>query len=382
MKCILIFSISYFPFIGGAEIAVKEITSRIKDFEFDLITARFDRKLSKYEKIGNVNVYRIGWGLVLDKYFFPLIGFLKALSLEKKRKYSLGHAIMASRAGAAAFLFKLFHPKIPLLLTLQEGDSPEYMKKRIGIFYPFYRLFFKKVDFIQAISQYLADYAKKMGAVCPIKIVPNGVDLKKFKIQDSVEVENLRQSLKIKKGEKVIITTSRLVEKNALNDLIRALKELPITYRSQVKLLILGEGWLKAYLQELVQSLNLQNQVLFLDHINHKDLPFYLNLSDIFIRPSLSEGLGSSFLEAMACGLPIIATPVGGIPDFLKDRETGLFCEVRNPKSIAEKIIELLTNDNLREAIIRKSLNLIRKNYNWEEIAKKMRNLYRHKFTH
>jgi len=83
-----------------------------------------------------------------------------------------------------------------------------------------------------------------------------------------------------------------------------------------------------------------------------------LALADVFVRPSLSEGLGNVFLEAMAAGLPIIGTPVGGILDFLKDGETGLFCRIKNPKSIAEKIKEILSDDRLREKLIQNGQKL------------------------
>jgi glycosyltransferase involved in cell wall biosynthesis len=101
-------------------------------------------------------------------------------------------------------------------------------------------------------------------------------------------------------------------------------------------------------------------------------MPPYLQISDIFVRPSLSEGLGNSFLEAMAAGLPVIATPVGGIPDFLKDGETGLFCEVDNPQSIAQKVEKLLKDRESRDYIVRHASEMIREKYQWSMIAKKM----------
>jgi glycosyltransferase involved in cell wall biosynthesis len=104
-------------------------------------------------------------------------------------------------------------------------------------------------------------------------------------------------------------------------------------------------------------------------------MPKYLHISDIFIRPSLSEGLGNSFLEAMASGLPVIATPVGGIPDFLKDGETGLFCEVGNPKSIAQKVEKLIKDRESREYIVRQAREMIEKKYRWEIVASKMKEI-------
>ena len=368
-KKILIFSIAYVPFVGGAELAVKEITSRISDIQFDMITLQFDKNLVKVEQIGNINVYRIR----SSKLFFPFAAFSKALVLYKENKYRLIWAVMANRAGLAALFFKIFHPKVKFLLTLQEGDAPDYPKKQMGLFWfvlkPLFKAIFTKADYIQTISNYLAVWARNMGYKGRLEIVPNGVDLQKFKIQNSkFKINELKQELGIKDNDKILITTSRLVEKNAIGDIIEALKYLP----ENIKFLILGEGPLKENLKSKIKNLKLENRVLLMGHIEPHKVPNYLAISDIFVRPSLSEGLGSSFLEAMAAGVPVIATRVGGIPDFLKNGETGLFCEVRNPQSIAEKVMGYLNNPSRTNKIVENAQKLIRENYDWDLIAQKM----------
>ena len=109
-------------------------------------------------------------------------------------------------------------------------------------------------------------------------------------------------------------------------------------------------------------------------------MPKYLKVSDIFIRPSRSEGLGNSFLEAMAAGIPVIATPVGGIPDFLLDpaknpdhEPTGYFCEVDNPQSIATQVNKILSDEALRTRIIRNAKKLVTEKYDWSLIAHDMK---------
>lgn len=355
MRKVLVFSIAYHPSVGGAEVAVKEITDRIDDVQFDMITLHLDKKSADFEKIGNVNVYRIKG----PKFLFPFSAFLKAQKLHKKNHYDITWSIMAAYAGFAALFFKLFNPRVPFLLSLQEGDSEEHILKRVGIFYPLWKKIFSQADYIQVISSYLADFAKKYGAKAPIEVVPNGVNLQKFKIKS--------EKLKIKE-EKILITTSRLVKKNAIDDVIKAMQYLP----GNVKFWILGIGPEEKNLNLQVTIYKLQNRVRFMGHISHEELPKYLQGADIFIRPSLSEGLGSSFLEAMAVGIPVIATPVGGIPDFLIDGETGLFCEVCNPNSIAEKVKLYLGNNELREKIIKNAQEIVVKNYDWNLIAQKM----------
>src|SRR3989344_2488310 len=119
---ILIFSLAYLPFIGGAELAVKEITNRIKDLDFDLITVNLDGRQKPEEKIGNVLVYRLGRHK-LAKYFFPILAYRQARRLYAQKPYDAIWAIMANQAGLAALFFKRRFPAVKYLLTLQEGDS-------------------------------------------------------------------------------------------------------------------------------------------------------------------------------------------------------------------------------------------------------------------
>lgn len=392
-KRILIFSLVYYPrFIGGAEVAVKEITDRIssKDIEFDMITMR--KHDPAFEKIGNINVYRVGasWFgkntrsskiFPFSKYSFVFFSYLKALQLHRRNHYDLSWSLMANYAGFSALFFKFTHPKVPFLLTLQEGDSLEHIRKRVGVFLPLFQAIFKHADHIQAISKFLGDWARSINKTVPIDIIPNGVDIKKFEIRNSKFEKNgeIRKKLGIRMSDKVLITTSRLVEKNGVEDLVESLQYLS----EDVKLLILGTGPLGESLKLKVESLKLKNRIFFLGFISHDEMPAYLHTSDIFIRPSLSEGLGNSFIEAMAAGLPVIATSVGGIPDFLVDPSnssgqsaTGLFCEVKNPKSIAEKVMAISSNFILKTEITKNARVMVEERYEWNTIAEKMKRLF------
>jgi Glycosyltransferase len=106
--------------------------------------------------------------------------------------------------------------------------------------------------------------------------------------------------------------------------------------------------------------------------VSPKEIPSYLARADVFVRASRSEGLGSSFLEAMAAGVPVIGTPVGGIPDFLKEGETGLFSRSDDPQNLAEKIAELLANAPLRRRLVQNGKVLVRSRYSWEHIVQEM----------
>jgi glycosyltransferase involved in cell wall biosynthesis len=389
-KKILIFSLSYYPFVGGAEIAEKEITDRISsdEFDFDMITLRYDKSLPKFEKIGNVNVYRIGWGktrptmndlvkfpMYLNKIFFPATAFLKAWSLDRSlprgQKYDALWCMM-SYTGFSALFLNWFKRKIPIILTLQEGDSISHItgRLRIKIVFPIYKAIFKKASVVQVISTFLGQFAKDMGYDREVEVIPNAVDTKIFSTKVSADTLNdLKEKFSKKEGDVFLITTSRLVPKNGVADVIEALTYLPENY----KFLVLGVGPLEDELEAQVKKLGLENQVKFLGQIGYSEIPQYLQISDIFIRPSLSEGMGNSFIEAMAAGVPVVATAVGGITDFLHDRWTGVVCKVNDPKDVAEKVKLLATDAALREHIIRQAEKLVFEKYDWNLIAKDMK---------
>lgn len=389
MKKILIFSTAYLPFIGGAEIAVKELTDRLAGFDFDLITARLQRKLVKQERIGRVMVYRIGFGSKFDKFLLPILGLWRALRLDHRQQYGIIFSLLASQASIAAAFFKIIRREKKLVLDLQEGDEEEYLARYVFgskllyniLIRPWHLLVFRKADLVIAISGYLKNRALANGVKCQVEVVPNGVDLVKYRLQNTnypfrqgeAEAGELRKKLGISDNERVIITVSRLVKKNGVGDLIEAMRYLP----ANVKLLIIGEGELAANYELQIINFKLESRVKMFGTIKNELIPRYLARADVFVRPSLSEGQGISFLEAMAAGVPVIGTRVGGIVDFLRDGETGLFCEINNPESIAEKIKIYLDNKALTDKIKINARELVIKNYDWDLIAKRMEKIFK-----
>jgi len=366
---ILIFSLAYFPFVGGAEVAVREITDRLTDYDFDLISVNLDGKQKKNERISRINVYRLP-----SKYFFPFSACRLARKLHREKNYQIVWAIMANQAGMAAAHFKHYLPSVPFLLTLQEGDELTSWSYRLRLLAPRFFGVFRLADQVQAISNYLADWAKRMGAKVPVTVVPNGVDPSGFQV--------LGSSLQVKKDkEKIIIHTGRLVKKNGVDILIESLRFLD----PKIKLQILGTGPLESELKLQATSYKLQARVEFLGHVPPDQVAEYLAKADIFVRPSRSEGLGNSFLEAMAVGVPVIGTAVGGIPDFLKGdaltelkasprEQTGWLCEVDNPRSVADKVQYILNPVNCDHVfqVITRAKKLIEEKYDWDKIVRQM----------
>ncbi len=373
-QSVVIFSTAYFPLASGAELAIREVTDRIPDINFFLITARMGRAYPKQEHVGNVLVFRLGIGVPsFDKLLLPFLGAIRAHTLARKYRVRAFWSVMISYAGLAPILLMLLglNRRMPLLITLQEGDSEEYIRSRHGgLVRAAWRLSLHFARHVHAISTYLGELARRYGYAGDITIVPNGVDVGKFKRTDE-EKEGSDAATPL------IVTTSRLVEKNGIDTLIRAFAELKKTY-PRARLEIAGSGPLLGYLQRIASALGVEGAVIFLGALPYEDIPPFVRRASVFVRASRSEGLGTSFLEAMAAGVPIIATPVGGISDFLRDGETGLFTRVDDPDDLAAKISLLLSDAILRERLIRNAQRLVEEQYTWDSVAARMQGVLMH----
>ena len=223
------------------------------------------------------------------------------------------------------------------------------------------------------ISNYLGERAKKLGFQGEPILIPNGVDIKKFELKntDNELREQIRKELGLKKDDVALITASRLNIKNGIGDVIKALPKLP----ENVKFVILGVGELEKELKELTKKLGVSERVIFKGFVSHNEMPKFLKACDIFIRASLSEGFGNSFVEAMAVKIPVIATPVGGVVDFLKENETGYFCQPESPKSVVEAVQRVVSDPN-KGKIIESAYQMVQNKYNWDKIAKSMEILF------
>lgn len=402
MKRVLIFSLTYHPFVGGAEVALKEITDRLPstEFEFEMITLRFDSNLPRMEKMGNVLVHRIGFSSAgakvsdrsmplackIAKFLFPLTAYFKALSLDRKHHVDVVWAMMANQAGFAALLFKLTYPRVKYFLELQDGRPFAQMTDRqplLRLLWPLYRRIYLQAAMIKCISTFIATEVRTLGYRGPVRVIPNGVDVEKFAAPVSEEkLASLKRTFGKQEGDVLLFTASRLVLSRGVEDVIQALSFLP----AHVKLLIAGDGDDREKLEHIAIQNHVKDRVTFAGYVSHDDLPAHLKISDIFVRPSLIEGMGNAFIEAFAAGIPVIGTPVGGIPDFLFDPEksrevdkhasrepTGLFCDVHNPESIARAVRRYLDEPELRERIVENARRLVAEKYDWSLIARHMK---------
>ena len=200
-----------------------------------------------------------------------------------------------------------------------------------------------------------------------VKIAP-GIDVDHFLPNDA---SALRKSLGLTE-KKVIVSVGRLVHRKGQDRLIEAMPEILKTV-SNAHLLLVGEGPHRDHLQKLIQEHRLEGSVTLIGRIDYKDLPLYICLGDIFAMPSRSrlmglevEGLGIVYLEASACGLPVLAGNSGGAPDAVVQNETGLVVDGTNNKEIADAAIELLTKVDLSKKMGTAGRKWIVQNWRWE----------------
>lgn len=369
MSRIAVFSLTYPPFVGGAEVAIAEIAKRLPAHQWTVFTARLRSDVAVRETVGAVTVVRIGNGTRWDKYRYPWQAVRAAMAEHSKQPFDLIWGMMASWGGFAALRF-MEHSGLPYVLTEQSGDSDAFIARRTWFWRWRYRQIYTRADRVTAISKFLVQRVERFGAR-NVVLVPNGVDVAHFgRPAGEAARHKLRARMQLTNGP-FVITVSRLVEKNGMDDLITAIGLLRQRQVS-VNLLVVGSGPLEAALRAQAVRLGLEKTVHFIGFVEHAQLSILLQFSQVFARPSRSEGFGLAFVEAMAAGVPVVATAVGGIPDFIRDGENGLLCRPNDPSHVADAIGRLLRDDALRKRLVANARSLVQERYDWSVIAREM----------
>lgn len=198
---------------------------------------------------------------------------------------------------------------------------------------------------IITVSSALKDDLVRNYKIPEAKIVPiyNGIDVGQYlQTQNKKEVK-MRYGLNPDKP--VIGTIARMAPQKGLDYLIKAAPH--ICKERDVRILIAGDGPQMSYLKDLSSALYMNDRIVFTGYIDN--IPEFLSGLDIFVVPSIAEGLSITTIEAMTAGLPVVASNTGGLPELVKHGETGLLVEPRNPESIAGAVEELLNDPRKRE---------------------------------
>ncbi len=208
-----------------------------------------------------------------------------------------------------------------------------------------------------------------------VSVIPMGVDREKFNQQN-------HNDLKIKfDADHIIFSLGRLVERKGINYLICAMKRVIIEF-PRAKLIIGGTGPELENLKNLAEYLDIINSVIFAGFISDSDLPSYYKSSDAFVLPSITvqygdiEGQGIVLLEAMACGTPVIGTNVGGIASIITNNYNGFLINEKSPEELADRIIQLIVNEELASSFKINGLKEVDKNFSWDIIGEKFAKIY------
>lgn len=376
MKKMLIFSLAYYPnFVSGAEAAIKEITDRIdsSDIEFHMITLFFDRTAPREEKIGNIFVHRVGFGgAYLSKILFIPLAGLKARALNKKHHFDALWSMMTYMLFPVVFA-KFLGVCAPHILTLQDGDPYEKVFERwfIRLFTPLLDYGFRNASVVQVISGYLGTWPIRRGYKGRIELVHNGANPKNLNPDYSQnEVDNLKRKLGKKEGDVYLLNAARLVYQKANDDVIKSL-----TFLSEnIYFILIGAGSDEEMLKLLAKEKGVDGRVKFIGQLDRDDVPKYRNrtIADIFVCPSRSEGLGNSFLSAMAARLPVVATQESGLAEFIKPT-TAWVVDKDNPEQIAKAVKDILANPEKVKEVTERAHKMVSEKYNWDVVAKDMR---------
>lgn len=225
----------------------------------------------------------------------------------------------------------------------------------------------KRADVICSTSHIMAEETNKYTDK-KIHVTPFGVDLEKFKPLSVV---------KEKEEEIVIGTVKALSDKYGIGDLIKAFASIHAKNKN-TKLLIVGDGPQRDEYEQLAQQLGIQHATSFTGRVPNDVVPNYINGMDIFAVPSTedSESFGVAAVESMACGVPVVVSNVGGLPEVILEGKTGYVVPKENPKELAAAI-ELLMNDkDERKKMGQAGIEHVKAHYNWLDNAEGMLKLY------
>ncbi len=228
-------------------------------------------------------------------------------------------------------------------------------------------------DKVLSVSEDLKNHIVNLGiSEDKVSVVPNGVDIEKFKPAGK---EYARNMLNLPQDKKIVLFVGALKKIKGVDYLIEAAKSFLDT---NISLYMVGrDDGMKKSLEKRAHELKIDNHIKFTGPVNHEDIPLWLSASDILVLPSLSEGRPNVILEAFACEVPVVATNVGGVPELMINGETGYLVPAKNPMELSEKVNKLLEDRDLRIKMGKFGrMTIIQRGLTWETHAKKTIKIY------
>ena len=180
-----------------------------------------------------------------------------------------------------------------------------------------------------------------------------------------------RKKLGLPLNKNLLLSVGGLVDVKGHTYLVDAMR-IVLKKRNDVILVIVGSGSLKERLQKKAKELGLNGKILFVGGKRHNEIPTWMNASDLFVLPSLSEGFPTVIPEAMACGKPVVGTKVGGVPEIITNQEVGLLVNPKDPEKLALAIVDALNKTWSSEAILNHA-----KQYSWNTLVPRIISVYK-----
>ena len=372
---ILILTPHYPPIIGGAEVFAKTLADYLagRGEEVHVITGKIHKTLIAEKDNGEVHLHRVSLipmkDLVNHSQFYLVTGIplmlLKSINLVREKDVDIIHTVGLVASVIGTILSKVTNkPHVSTIqgwgLSKYSNGNANFLARRL------IRYAMSNSVVVHCISNYIERSARELGAKKTF-VAPNGADLGRLSILN-------RKGLKEKLGigrEKIILTAGRLIEIKGIGYLIKAFNKV-LEEQKNIRLLIIGDGPEKERLANLSDQLHLKDRVSFLGHMPQEQVFSYMCASDIFVGPSLAEGLGNVFIEAMACGTPVIGTRVGGIPDIIENEVNGLLVPPGDSNAIADAILKILNDEEFRIRFSKKGLMVVKEIFDWDKICEKI----------
>lgn len=358
---IALLSEKYTPDVGGLAISAERLAGLLiaagHPVQVFAPTLSLDPAETRTLVSNGVRVTRFGARKRVDD---TLVDWFELLADEHQREpFDILHAYFLTQAGfVAAYAGKYLHA--PSVVSARGNDLERGSFDPARLTHILYAL-----EHADAVTTNARELAKKVKALVPsleVNVIPNGVDPEIFKPLPRNNL--LAESLGLdRRTTRVIGFAGELREKKGLRPLLSAYaqvnKEHPTT------LLIAGDvrtGEDRQTFEEFKLS-NPDARIVITGFVSHKDLPVYFSLMDVFVHPSLRDGLPNALLEAMACEKAIIATPAGGIPDAITDCEDGRLVRTNDANELAQVIQELLADEPLRMRLGKTACQTIRNRF-------------------
>jgi len=311
--------------------------------------------------------------LYLQIPFFLTAMFFSLFFLCRKIKPDVIHAHWIIPQGFVAIIIgKLLN--IPVIATSHGGDAFSLNTSLLS------RLKAFTLKHCHAWTSNTKATAETFGTANNIStpiIIPMGVDIERFQSGNA-------DTLLDQEHRKIILFVGRLVEKKGVKYLIEAFSKLPKKTQDESILWIIGDGDERASLEKQAQGLGIQN-IKFWGQVQNKQLPNFYAAASIFVAPSVvdstgdTEGQGVILLEAMASKTPIIATAVGGIPEVISHKETGVLVPPNNSTELSASIQHMLTNKKITDDCTKKALLKTNETYSWEAVSQQFISAFKHK---